>query len=54
MTQHVSGPVSGPLAILTGGSTGIGPYPVGARFAAGQTLWVDGGVFTRAAWPYAQ
>lgn len=23
-----------------------------ARFVTGQTLWVDGGVFTRAAWPY--
>ncbi|MBB3954090.1 SDR family oxidoreductase [Novosphingobium sediminicola] len=26
----------------------------GSRFVTGQTLWVDGGVFTRAAWPYAQ
>nr|WP_256432828.1 SDR family oxidoreductase [Novosphingobium sp. SG751A] len=25
-----------------------------SRFVTGQTLWVDGGVFTRAAWPYAQ
>lgn len=24
----------------------------GARFVTGQTLWVDGGAFTRAAWPY--
>jgi 3-oxoacyl-[acyl-carrier protein] reductase len=24
-----------------------------ARFITGQTLWVDGGVFTRAAWPYS-
>ena len=23
-----------------------------ARFVTGQTLWVDGGVFSRAAWPY--
>lgn len=23
-----------------------------ARFVTGQTLWVDGGVFTRATWPY--
>lgn len=23
-----------------------------ARFVTGQTLWVDGGLFTRAAWPY--
>lgn len=23
-----------------------------ARFVTGQTIWVDGGVFTRAAWPY--
>lgn len=23
-----------------------------ARFVTGQTLWVDGGVFTRASWPY--
>lgn len=26
----------------------------GARFVTGQTLWVDGGLFTRAAWPYGQ
>jgi 3-oxoacyl-[acyl-carrier protein] reductase len=25
-----------------------------ARFVTGQTLWVDGGVFSRAAWPYPQ
>lgn len=23
-----------------------------ARFVTGQTLWVDGGVFSRAPWPY--
>ena len=23
-----------------------------ARFVTGQTLWVDGGLFTRAPWPY--
>jgi 3-oxoacyl-[acyl-carrier protein] reductase len=23
-----------------------------ARFVTGQTLWVDGGVFARAPWPY--
>ena len=26
----------------------------GSRFVTGQTLWVDGGLFTRAAWPYGQ
>lgn len=26
----------------------------GSRFVTGQTLWVDGGVFTRAAWPYTR
>ncbi|NMN04680.1 MULTISPECIES: SDR family NAD(P)-dependent oxidoreductase [unclassified Novosphingobium] len=25
----------------------------GARYVTGQTLWVDGGVFSRAAWPYS-
>ncbi|QSI76807.1 SDR family NAD(P)-dependent oxidoreductase [Niveibacterium microcysteis] len=25
-----------------------------AAFVTGQTIWVDGGVFTRATWPYAQ
>ena len=25
-----------------------------ARFVTGQTLWVDGGLFARAAWPYQQ
>lgn len=25
-----------------------------SRFVTGQTLWVDGGLFTRAAWPYGQ
>jgi 3-oxoacyl-[acyl-carrier protein] reductase len=24
-----------------------------SKFVSGQTLWVDGGVFSRATWPYA-
>jgi len=25
-----------------------------ASFITGQTIWVDGGLFTRAAWPYTE
>lgn len=66
--------MSQPLAIVTGGSSGIGQHPVkamrrvatpgnvagavlffagpAARFVTVNTLWVDRGVFSRAARPY--
>jgi NAD(P)-dependent dehydrogenase (short-subunit alcohol dehydrogenase family) len=35
--------IAGPVLFLAGPA---------ARFVTGQTIWVDGGLFTRAAWPY--
>lgn len=48
----MSGRLQGKTCLITGAALFFaGPA---ARFITGQTLWVDGGVFSRAAWPYGQ